>query len=346
MPATYPPVISSITTLGYISDINNIGYSRDIGRSFTLGGHHWIVFGDTFCKNTAGDFVGITNNTTAIMHDPGNSLASEYLEIEKDGMVKPFVPFQCGEVPSAESGDRVTLWNFGGLVELEDRTGRVWFEKSIFHADDSSTYCGTGIAKVVVGHGKLVVERLRGEHDFDLVFGPDEPRVGSFSTLVHDRFIYLWSNYKDNIILARTHKSVTVLPGAYMYWNGKDYVPDFDEAVPIQDFSKNGIVQGGIVRCSLFDADKPFLFIGVNRYVDSKIQLGVAEKLEGPWEIQTVGVATGIEKKDGFRYCIYPHLWASDPRRGELMVTWSEQWPGGVIAAKIKFQMAEQRDEL
>lgn len=75
---------------------------------------------------------------------------SKYQEIDPNGMVEPFIPFLCGEAPPAGSGDRVVLWIFGGCVELEDRTGRVWFEKSIFHADDSSTYYGTGIAKVMV----------------------------------------------------------------------------------------------------------------------------------------------------------------------------------------------------
>lgn len=271
---------------------------------------------------------------------------SKYQEIRDDGIVKTFIPFQTGEVPPEASGDRVVLWDFGGCVELEDHTGRVWFEKSLFHADNSSEYCGMGIAKITVHDGKLVVERLRGELEFGLIFGPDEPRVGSFSTLIHNNFVYLWSNFNDSIVLARTHRSVTVLAGAYMYWNGKDYVPDFNDAVPVQDINNAGIAQGGIFRSHLFGKKKTFLLIGVNKFTDSKIQLGVAEKVEGPWEIKEIGVATGIDIKGGFKYCIYPLLWASDTKKGELMVTWSEQYPGGVIAAKIQFGMEEQKDEL
>ncbi|KAK4690413.1 hypothetical protein P7C71_g6371, partial [Lecanoromycetidae sp. Uapishka_2] len=358
MPAAYPPVVSSIKALGYISDVNGIGYSRDIGRCFALGGHHWIVFGDTFCKNADGDFVGLTNNTAALLHDKapndlhlksivGSELpVSKYREIRKDDVVKPFIPFQVGEVPSPDSGDRIVLWNFGGCVELEDKTGRVWFEKSLLHADNSSVYCGMGVAKVTVHDEKLVVERVRGELEFGLVFGPDEPRVGSFSTLIHGNFVYLWSNFNDNIILARTHRCVTVLAGAYMYWNGKDYVPDYNEAVPIQDINNAGIVQGGVFRSHLFGEKKSFLLIGVDKFVDSKIQLGVAENVEGPWEIHELGLATGIDKTDGFIYCIYPLLWRSNTKKGELMVTWSEQYPGGVIAARIQFDMEEHKDEL
>lgn len=366
MPAIYPPFISSLTKIGYISDINKIPYSRDIGRSFTLNSHHYILFGDTFCKNSAGEFVGLTNNTAALLHnsvprfDPNadegeegcvpNSevLVSKYQEIEKDGVVKPFIPFKAGEVPDVESGKRVVLWCFGGCVELEDHTGRVWFEKSIIPAEGNGEgqYCGMGIAKVTIHHGKLHLERLRGTLEFDLLFGPEEPRVGSFSTLVHGSFVYLWSLFEGNIVLARTHRSVTVLAGAYMFWNGKQYVEDFREAVPVLGINDAGIVQGGIVRSNLFGEKWPFLLIGVNKYTDSKIQLGVAERIEGPWEIQTVGVATGIDKKDGFMYCIYPAIWASDTRKGELVVTWSEQYPGGVIAAKIQFEMDGQKDEL
>ena len=178
------------------------------------------------------------------------------------------------------------------------------------------------------------------------MFGPEEPRIGSFSTLAHGHFIYLWSNYKDSIILARTHRSVTVLPGAYTFWNGKGWVLDYTEAICVKAIEDAGITQGAIVRSTLFGRKKPFLLIGVDKFADSKIQLGVAEKVEGPWDIQVVGDATGIDKKDGYTYCIYPHLWSSNQEKGELTVTWSEQWPGGVVAAMIKFEMEEGADEL
>ena len=55
-----------------------------------------------------------------------------------------------------------------------------------------------------------------------------------------------------------------------------------------------------------------------------------------------MAMTQGINKTDRFRYCIYPHLFASHTRNAELMVTWSEQWPGGVIAGRVEFLTEEQ----
>ena len=176
-----------------------------------------------------------------------------------------------------------------------------------------------------------------------MLFGPDEPRIGSLSTLVHGSFVYLWSLYKDKLILGRTPRCITTWTSAYTFWTGSDWVSNYTEAAPIDSMNDAKIAQGGVFYSeSLFGCSSPFIFVGVNGYADSKIQVGVAEKVEGPWEIFPVGTATCIDRKDGFQYCIYPHTWASDEQNGELMVTWCEQWPGGVIAAKLKFQTVEE----
>lgn len=82
-----------------------------------------------------------------------------------------------------------------------------------------------------------------------------------------------------------------------------------------------------------------YVFIGVNRWADSGIMMGCSKSLEGPFEMFKVAEATGIDHKDNYMYCIYPHPWAFKEVDGELMVTWSEHWPGGVVAAKLTFQM-------
>ena len=108
-------------------------------------------------ERIAGNFVGITSNTVASLPDSSNFLASKYLEIEKDGIVKPFIhPLPYEFTPDPDDPDnkdaRLVLWSFGGVVELEDRTGRVFFEKSVVGGSQPE-YCGTGIAKVSVHHG-------------------------------------------------------------------------------------------------------------------------------------------------------------------------------------------------
>jgi len=181
--------------------------------------------------------------------------------------------------------------------------------------------------------GKLSVHRLG-----DVKFGPDKPRVGTFSTIVDGSFIYLYGNFDhgdrpgNNIVLARVHKDQLEHAHHYTYWNGEEYVSNPDEAVPVFEQMQAGMV----FRSKLFGPSRPFVFVGNNGWVDSKVVIGASASLEGPWETQTVCQATGVKHKDTIMYCMYPHLWASKVKEGELMVTWSEQWPGGVVAAKLK----------
>lgn len=131
--AAYPPVVESCTIEGYLHELSNIEHSRDIGRPFSLFGEHYVLFGDTFCKNKAGDFVGVANNTAAQVPLPAWPLLTKYLEYEENEMVKPFIPLTEGEkeFEKMPGGGRVCLWTFGGVVEMEDGTGRVWYDKSV-----------------------------------------------------------------------------------------------------------------------------------------------------------------------------------------------------------------------
>ena len=121
--AAYPPKVADLEVLGYVTDANGIGYSRDIGRSFTLSGKNFYIFGDTFCKNAAGDFVGISNNTVALVPEDKKPCESRYLALNDDDTVNCFVPLTLEEKILQKNGvGRVTLWGFGGVVELVDGT--------------------------------------------------------------------------------------------------------------------------------------------------------------------------------------------------------------------------------
>lgn len=155
---------------------------------------------------------------------------------------------------------------------------------------------------------------------------------------MHNHYIYLYGNFEygdrpgHNIVLARVHKHNIEHPHHYTYWNGTEYVSDPNEAATI--FEK---MQAGMVfHSKLFGSAKPFVFVGNNGWGDSKVVMGASASLEGPWETMTVCQATGLNYKETRMYCMYPHFWASKIEEGELMVTWSEQWPGGVVAAKLK----------
>ena len=333
-PAIYPPILESMEVLGYIKDKNGIGYSRDIGRSNIIHDEVYFIFGDTFCKNSAGDFVGITSNTTAYVENRAKCLESEYMEISDKGMVKAFVPFDEKELRFEKDNESVRLVfrMYGGAVDV-GAVGVVWFQELIEHDDGKVDYRGIGQARLsTYSNGRIIVQRLK-----SLLFGPNEPRIGSFSTLRHDDHVYLWSDQDGQIILARVDHLETAFPHRYEYWSGNDWVPRWQDAQPVL----HDVQHGAIIHTEMFGKDKPFLFVGVNNQGDSMVQIGAAAEVQGPFNLMAICKATGIDHDEKYKYCIYPHLFASNVPKRELIVTWSEHWPGGVIAAKLKFKIDE-----
>ena len=335
--AAYPPTVESNKILGYVEEVNGIFHSRDIGRSFELFGNVYLKFGDTFCNNSNGEFVGLANNTVAIIEDTSQPLKSQYLEVEENGFIEPFIQLTYEEQKFEEKKEgRVVLWAFGGVVEMEDGTGRLWYQKSIDHGSGNLKYCGTGIAKVVGNWGyQPIAQRMD-----NLIFGPDEPRMGTFTAIADGDFIYLYGDRPDGkIILARVyHGRYDDRVGkkeAHCYWDGSNWVHDWREAAVVME----DMQQGAIIRSKLFGEDRPFMFVGTSKWADSQVFMGASARLEGPWKLEAVCRVDGIKEptsRGKWMYCIYPQLWASDEKNAELMVTWSEQYPGGVIAASIK----------
>lgn len=68
------------------------------------------------------------------------------------------------------------------------------------------------------------------------------------------------------------------------------------------------------------------------------VMIGIASRLERPWDIQAMVRAEGTKKCDAYQYCIYPHPWATDRMKNGLLVSWCDIWPGGVILARVKFE--------
>ena len=334
-PAIYPPVLENVEILGYIKDKNGIDYSRDIGRSTSIHDEVYFIFGDTFCKDSAGKSVGITSNTIAYVEDRANCLESEYREVFDDGMVKAFVPLNEEETrfEKENKNARIAFRMFGGVVDIVI-TGVVWFQKVIQYENGEEDYCGVAQAWLTTkSDGKIIVQRLP-----QCLFGPNEPRIGSFSTLYYKGYVYLWSHRPDRqIILARVDQYGTGLHDRYKYWSGKDWVRLWHDAIPVLHDVENG----AIIHTDLFGKDKPFVFVGANNETDSMVQMGAATEVQGPFDLTAICIATGIDHDKKYKYCIYPHLFASNISKRELVVTWSEHWPGGVIAAKLKFKIDE-----
>ena len=339
--AAYPPVVKKADILGYVKEASDIFHSRDIGVSFQLFGRTYLIFGDTFCMDDRHVFIALQNNTAAIIEDPSHPTKSKYLEVEPNGMIKAFIPLTETEKHLVDSRavKRIAFWAFGGAVELDDGTGRVWFQKLV-NDYNGDKIAGVGLAKLIpkLG-GQISVQRSE-----DVVFEPQDLRVGTFSAIVIAGYVYLYGDDGNNDIFlarvpSRSDLSDCMLDrGAYTYWNGSRYAADRAEAVAVF----HQMSQGSVVRSRLFGADKPYVFVGVNHFADSKVLVGASSSLEGPWDLVAVHEAQGIDVHSNYRYCVYPHLWASDEERGELMVSWCEPSPGGMIMARLTLASANE----
>ncbi|KAG8533746.1 uncharacterized protein KY384_001487 [Bacidia gigantensis] len=341
--ACWPPTLTTDPEiLGYLTDINKINYSRDIGRSFHLGGNIYHQYGDTFCKNSKGDFVGVVCCTTSKVVDQSKPLQSSYLAIDSNGLVMPLLSLNDEEIAYQKNnpGNRPTLWAFGGVVEVGNGIGLLWYEKGIDHNPGSGqpqTYecLGIGIAKVAIerSSGQPTTERIPG-----LLFQQNEPHFGS--AFLDNGYIYLYGQISGDckIALTRVPPDSATDRSKYQFWNGSGWCTNTSDCAP----AYADLPQGQVLRSSFFGTAYPYLFVGVSKYGDSKIRVGRAKAPEGPWDIYVVGTAKGINYPNDYMYCIFPHPWAFADKDGKLMVTWSEHWPGGVVAAKLSFKLDAQ----
>lgn len=127
--ACWPPKLTAEPTIqGYLTDANQRSYSRDLGRSFSLGGNHYYLFADTFCKNGSGTFVGISSNTASFIRDLTRPLESSYLAIDEQGLVEPLLQLTEKEkqYQVENKGHRYVLWPFSGVVEIKNGVGLAW----------------------------------------------------------------------------------------------------------------------------------------------------------------------------------------------------------------------------
>ncbi|KAI4246424.1 MAG: hypothetical protein LQ352_006400, partial [Teloschistes flavicans] len=329
--AAWPPKVVDTRHLGYINAKDTWFYSQDIGRSFRLGGRTYIMFGDTFCNN-----FGVSSNTYKIIPDLTRPTEAFYLSGAHNEFIHPLI-----EQTQAENewlalpenlGLRLAFWTYGGVIEFGDGIGWCYYQKHVVHPPHGvSELIGVGLARIAVnrsgGRGELSAARMP-----DLMFELEHrhPLFGSFSTLLVNNVVYLWGQIDAEVFLARVPKDDCQSRHKYTFWNGKEYVDDIAKAAPVlQDFQ-----QGQFFQSPLFGPQLPWVFVGVTKYGDSMVMMGAASRVEGPWDVRPVYHAYGLKVPEGYRYCVYPHPLLSS--KGRVVVSWSEHWPGGVIAAELK----------
>lgn len=164
------------------------------------------------------------------------------------------------------------------------------------------------------------------------------------SNLEHDGYIYLFGSHEKKTYLARVKvsrydKSALLEPTNYEYWTGQDGYSkrSIDRQPVLQDMA-----QGAVFKSRLMSADRPFVFVGVDWRMQSQIWMGRAPSAAGPWELARVCTAVKINPKSEFCYCVYAHPWCGREDKGELVLTWTENNPTKVVAARLVFKRADE----
>jgi len=105
---------------------NGRNYPRDIGRSSSFGkGGVIFQFGDTFAHNDAGEFIGGTSSTAAVVQDPTSYPTVTSYPLDDEGKVPSFIPLRPEERDQDLYDKRTTLWCFGGIIEIGEADGDV-----------------------------------------------------------------------------------------------------------------------------------------------------------------------------------------------------------------------------
>jgi hypothetical protein len=156
-----------------------------------------------------------------------------------------------------------------------------------------------------------------------------------------DKYIYAYGRlyHSRDVGVARVPIWEVGNRDSYSYWDSRSWSKNISSSAVVFPSMQHG----QIFPTTLFGTKSGYRwgFFGNNCFGDSKAIFGRAKAPEGPWEIVALDLNayTMNELDSTFRYCFYPHPWAFDSRKGDLMVSWNEGgMAGSVIAEKIRFQ--------
>jgi hypothetical protein len=258
------------------------------------------------------------------------------------------------------------IWCFSGIIETHSLNGNIyghcWYEaREIEKGTNLETaYLYTGIATIVWNSEKKWLEADRSRNSSlkqflvskgkkealkkSLTKKPSEPRFGAFCAVRDDQYIYLYghtSNESKAVVLARVPLQRAYRKEEHQYWDGYNWSWSMKESKAVFTTMQHG----QIFQTDMFGRDSvwKWAFIGCNSFGDSKAMFGRATAPQGPWQVHEVhGLKTYTlveQYPETFRYCFYPHPWAFDSKKGDLMISWNEGgMTGSVIAEKLRFE--------
>ncbi|PGH32242.1 hypothetical protein GX50_04973 [[Emmonsia] crescens] len=343
--AIFPPKVESVHVLGNVVDPAKGAHPRTVGRSSMLAGIPYYVFGQVASVSNDGYAFGAVPNAVSRALEPlTDPLLTTYVSVELNGFIHPFLGLTENEVKfEHETGLKVIISIQGGICEgkLGSGKGCVWFQKLIREKKDGITirsyYQGTGVAPVKVDGvtGELLNKRVCGE---TLLFKRHEPAFGTFCSAVDNQWYYLWGRYCADIYLARVSLLHPFEREYYQFWNGYSFTGDITMISPVL----TGYAHGTIYKTKLFGHTYEWAFVGSTDWEDCAVMMGAAKDPQGPFEITQIASGEKLHESGTFADCVYAHPWALKESLGEVLVSWREKWPGGIIGAKFQFQMLHQ----
>ncbi|KAF2123030.1 hypothetical protein BDV96DRAFT_13843 [Lophiotrema nucula] len=302
--------------LDEVKDVSGRRYPRDIGRSVHLGGHTFYMFGDTFCFNDSDNFVGVTNNAIALI--PNLTVPTKSQWFTAEARVPEFVPLSaeekkfCKDHEARGENKRFVNWAFGGIIERpgsDRKEGWLFYDTVEIHGATPVRQCGIGVAKATVTNadtGELKCERAG---KFPL-FDPDGPAWGNMSNIAaEDGWTYLLTGRELDNYIARIRTDADFSdPSNYTFLSkDKGWISSY--RAPYGPFGelKHDVLHG--------QGQGAIIFV--------------------PEHMPKIGG----EESDGKRYTIYPHLWGSNLRKGEVLLSWSDDatMGGKVVAGLFTF---------
>ncbi|EEH36406.2 hypothetical protein PAAG_06824 [Paracoccidioides lutzii Pb01] len=341
--AVFPPQVDAVQVLGNLSDPAKGHHARNGGFSAILADHPYFMFGPIESEGYDKTPFGIISNAAARALEPREDpLLTTYYAIEPNGYTPPLLGLTENEVKfEHETGLEVIISTDGGLAEGRPGSGNgcVWFQKTIREKRDGlpprNFYHGTGVAPVKVDiTGKLLGRRVLGD---TVIFKEHEPAFGTFCAINHQGWYYLWGRHINDIYLARVHVEHAFEREYYQFWNGYSFTGDIGMVTPVL----SGFTHGVIYPTRLFGHTFGWAFIGNTAWDDYTAMMGAAKDPQGPFQVVPVAFGEKLQE-NAFNECIYAHPWAFKESLGEILITWSEKWPGGIIAAKFQMQMLHQ----
>ncbi|KAB8416413.1 hypothetical protein FH972_024932 [Carpinus fangiana] len=388
----WPPSLRSAPmVMGEMVDTSGRKAPRDIGRSISLGGKLYYIFGDTFGFDSFGQFKGCSNNTIALIQDPQQPTQSTYLS--KQLPIPLFVPYTGSEAKfthdHSKENWRIVNWVFGGIVEsLAPGSGVGWcfYDKIETHGGSIERGYGTGIARVSLApptcpptglmssilqppkvDDGILCERVKPKNvgtgsaarflaedqtgDGFMLFGTDEPCFGSISILhAPDGWVYCLGGYQLVNYLARVRADADFSDrSAYQFlcssWSGPQWRSSYNAVNELQTLGDLNVM-GHASLLYLPDhgpRGRPFVCIGCDKFLSSKIFVACAERMEGPWRSAVLCDAPKAKAFTNHRYCIYPHVWASNLANGEMVISWSDDGSMGARCIMGRFQWEMER---